>query len=115
MFRPSTRLLQAAFLAVALVAFTAAIWPDPVTTEAANADKALHFATFYILEFMALVAFTRVLPATIGLLAMGALIEVVQGFVGRDRSLWDFVADALGVLAVLLPQGVAAWRRRQKP
>ena len=99
----------------ALTAFTAAVWPNPVTTETANADTALHFATFYILQFLALAAIRRVLPATLGLLALGALIEVVQPLTGRDADVWDWVADGLGALAALAPLVLGRWLRRQDP
>jgi VanZ family protein len=112
--RPPDRLLQAAFFVAAVVAFTAAIWPQPVMPEAANGDKAIHFTSFYVLEFLALMAFRKrlVLPA-VGLVLLGGLIEVVQGMVGRDRSGWDWLADILGVVAAAAPMAAAAIRRRE--
>jgi hypothetical protein len=110
MIRPPLRLMQAAFVAACLVAFTVAIWPNPLKIEAGGGDKYLHFATFYILELLALLTARRkrILPA-VGLVAMGIAIELVQGLpmIGRDRDVWDVVADTLGVGAAILPWALA--------
>ena len=108
MIRPPLRLMQAAFVAACIVAFAVATWPDPLKIEGEGGDKYLHFATFYFLELLALVTARRRrwIPA-IGLVVMGGLIEVVQGMVGRDRSVWDLLADTLGVAAAVLPWALA--------
>jgi VanZ family protein len=36
---------------------------------------------------------------TLIVITLGALLELAQAFVGRDASMWDAVADALGVAA----------------
>ena len=108
MVRPPLALMRAAFVVACLVAFVAAISPDPLPIEGQGGDKYLHFTTFYVLELLALITARRkrILPA-IGLVVLGALIEVVQGMVGRDRSLWDLVADTLGIMAAILPWALA--------
>lgn len=55
----------------------------------------------------------RYLWIGIGLSLLGLAIEVLQGFTGRDPSLWDWVADSGGVLLGLLlaqPLGVPVIR-----
>jgi VanZ family protein len=113
MFRPPPRLSQAVFWAAALVALVGALWPNPPTPEVSNLDKAVHFTTFYVLELLALLAFprARTLAPVVGLVLFGGAIEIVQGMVGRDASVWDLVADGLGVLAGLLPFAMARWAR----
>ena len=38
-----------------------------------------------------------VLWAALSMFALGVAIEVLQGYVGRDASVWDAVADGVGV------------------
>ena len=73
-------------------------------------DKVEHALAFFALSAAAVQLFRRGWPLSlvaIGLLALGAGIEVAQGLLTTSRSMdpADFVADAIGVLA-----GVAlAW------
>lgn len=75
-------------------------------------DKAAHFIAFYILTALMYVAFPRrrrldlTMMATLG----GALIEIAQGFTGRDMGVGDMVANGLGAFAVLLPMYLQEWR-----
>jgi VanZ family protein len=73
-------------------------------------DKAAHFIAFGLILWSFGVLF-RHLPRTwAALLAitLGAAVEVVQGYIGRDPSWGDLLADALGVGTALLIWGV--WR-----
>lgn len=73
-------------------------------------DKAAHFIAFGLILWSLGVLFRR-LPRTWAALlaiAIGAGGEVVQGYIGRDPSWGDLLADALGVLTALLIWG--AWR-----
>ena len=68
-------------------------------------DKALHFTAYFGLAGIAFVAlwatratrWRKVLWPAIGLMVLGAVLEIVQGYVGRDMSIWDEVANTMGV------------------
>ena len=68
-------------------------------------DKLLHFTAYFGLSGLALVALVgrtrRTLLAALGLVLLGGALEVVQGMIGRDMSLYDELANAIGVLAGL--------------
>ena len=66
-------------------------------------DKAAHFIAFGLILWSFGVLFRRMprLWAAILTIALGAAVEVIQGFVGRDASWGDLLADALGVAAAL--------------
>lgn len=73
-------------------------------------DKAAHFVAFGLILWSLGVLFRR-LPRTWAALlavAIGAAVEVIQGFTGRDPSWGDLLADVLGVAAALLVWAV--WR-----
>ncbi|MFT3997811.1 MAG: hypothetical protein QM667_10420 [Asticcacaulis sp.] len=46
----------------------------------------------------------------LGVLAVGALIEVGQLFTGRSASIYDWLADAIGVTAAIVPSYVETFR-----
>ena len=74
-------------------------------------DKAAHFIAFGLILWSLGVLFRR-LPRTWAALlaiALGAAVEVVQRYVGRDPSWGDLLADTLGVVTALLIWVV--WRR----
>ena len=65
-------------------------------------DKALHFTAYLILAAMAEGAIRQrgwVKWAVLGLIALGAVMEVIQGFVGRDPSLLDAITNGGGAIA----------------
>lgn len=74
-------------------------------------DKLVHFCLFGLLLW----SFGVLLPkaprlALAGLaICAGGATEIIQGWVGRDPSWGDFLADVLGVSAALFFW--AAWRR----
>jgi hypothetical protein len=80
-------------------------------------DKAEHFLAFYILTLLAAAAFPRrpLWAVAVALSLLGAGIEVVQALpiVSRDSDFWDWFADTLAIMAVLLPFAVLSWRARQ--
>lgn len=80
-------------------------------------DKAEHFVAFFGLMLLVLVAFPRTASWRLGaiLSAEGAAIEIIQGLplVGRDADVWDWVADTIGILAVIAV--VLATRIRRTP
>ena len=67
-------------------------------------DKAAHFIAFGLILWSLGVLFRRIPRTWAALLAiaLGAAVEVLQGFVGRDPSWGDLLADALGVATALV-------------
>jgi hypothetical protein len=85
----------------------------PLAVESAapsGLDKAVHFVLFGLFLWSLGVLFPRVsrLAAAAIAIGTGALTELVQGFVGRDPSWGDLVADCLGVGVALFLW--SAWR-----
>ena len=68
-------------------------------------DKALHFTVYFGLAGIAFVAlwagrvrsWNTVLWPALGLVLLGGVLEIIQGYVGRDMSIWDEAANTLGV------------------
>lgn len=77
-----------------------ALMPMPRMPGPEGTDKSLHFLAFAVLVLPLTLAGPRHLlwlaPAA---LAFGALIELVQPFVGRSRELADLLTDGLGICA----------------
>lgn len=109
--------------AVALV-----VWGElskgPSQVEAVIWDKALHFTAYFGLAGMtclALKADRRVFAATLALLVLGGILEIAQGFTGRDPSWLDQLANSLGavlgagtgwlIVQLLRPKALAAASR----
>ena len=96
------RLVRWAFLpAVALVT-----WGElkPHLDVAAPYDKVLHFTAYFGLTGMATVALGRFRPAlwaAIALAVFGGILEIVQGYVGRDSDWGDELVNTIGVCAGL--------------
>ena len=64
-------------------------------------DKLLHFIAYFGLAAMAAAALKSrraVVLAGFALIALGAVLEIVQGFTGRDMSLFDELANTMGVV-----------------
>ena len=75
--------------------------PDAGEIEHLIWDKALHFIAYFGLGGLicvALKAERRVIPAILGLALFGGVLEIVQGFTGRDPSLRDELANILGAI-----------------
>jgi VanZ family protein len=78
-----------------------------------DADKLGHAAVYGVLAFLCARAWRRhessqaaaVERAMAMVLAFGALMEFMQGYVGRDPSLADWIADGVGALV-----GIAFWK-----
>jgi VanZ family protein len=66
-----------------------------------TSDKLLHFMAYFLLAAMAAAAVKKRSPAApvIGLIVLGGMLEIIQGFVGRDMSVYDELANALGAVA----------------
>lgn len=96
------------FWACVVAAFVVALAPGQAGQDwFEQADKLRHGVAFACLWVLGRQA--RVGPGwalALGLLVLGALIEVAQGMTGyRQMSFWDWVADAAGVAlgSLLLP------------
>lgn len=65
-------------------------------------DKVLHFTAYFGLGAMAAGAFKNRRPVVLsilGLIALGAGLEIVQSMVGRNASIFDEVANTAGALS----------------
>jgi VanZ family protein len=65
-------------------------------------DKTLHFSAYFILAAMAAGAVRQrgwVKWAVLGLITLGAVLEFVQAFVGRDPSFLDGITNGIGAIA----------------
>ena len=73
-------------------------------------DKGAHFVAFGVILLCFGALFPRLprLALAVGSVAVGGLVEIVQGMTGRDASWGDLLADALGALVVFLIW--AGWR-----
>jgi VanZ family protein len=76
--------------------------PDvPPVLQGVN-DKLLHFSAYFVLGAMAGGAVRQrgqVKWAVLGLVVVGAAIELVQAYVGRETSVLDGVANGAGAIA----------------
>ncbi|HEX4533727.1 MAG TPA: hypothetical protein VH000_05810 [Rhizomicrobium sp.] len=64
-------------------------------------DKLLHFIAYFGLAGMSLVALRPgrwALWTTAALIAMGGMLEIIQGMIGRDASWGDELANTLGAV-----------------
>ena len=89
-----------AFLGVTILS----VLPTP-RVDGLESDKLNHLIAYTVLTLLLVLSFSgdRRLPrglwiALLSLLLYGALIEVVQHYIGRQFDLMDMVANAVGVL-----------------
>lgn len=81
-------------LAIAVLTLSPVSAPAPVQ----HSDKVYHVIAFAGLALPVSFYVPRWLPAAIVVFALfGGLIEIVQPFVGRERSLWDWLGDVAGI------------------
>lgn len=82
-------------------------------------DKVLHAGAYFVLATLCLIAARRIGSTTswrtqvtiaMILLAYGAIDEITQQYVGRQCSVYDWLADAAGVAIAL---GLDRWRHRR--
>jgi hypothetical protein len=98
--------VRAAFWTALLMLLLLALAPIDVAGGFLN-DKVQHTLGFYTLTVLGLASWGRrsALRLTLGLMALGAAIELLQAtpLVGRDGEFMDWVADATGILLALVP------------
>lgn len=109
MRKPPRPVLHAARLADAVLfwpVLTFVLWgqlqPDVPNFVPEINDKLLHFFAYFVLGAMAGGAVRtrgRVKWAVLGLIAVGAAIELLQSYVGRETSLLDVAANGAGAIA----------------
>lgn len=89
-----------AFVICALVVLVLALLPSPPPGLTTGWDKSNHLLAFAVLAWLGCKAFPqRVAVALLGLLAYGALIEILQSFTPTRSAEWlDLLADSLGIL-----------------
>lgn len=103
--------LSATLLALLLpgeyLALFAAWWSwggDPGSAGFGHMDKLVHAAMFAICGYFIVLGWlsrrAQIVPLYLGLLALGAGTEWLQGYIpGRGADSWDIVADAAGTAA----------------
>ena len=103
------------FWATVLVTFFIAEMPAARAPQLFPWDKAEHFAAFYVLSYLAMVAFPRAPLIILGLWLslFGCAIELVQAlpFIHRDCDIMDWVADIAGIVASFAPTFLTQWRK----
>lgn len=89
-----------AFGACALAVLTLSLMPAPPPALGTGWDKSNHLLAFATLTWLALHAFPqRLRSLLLGLLAYGALIEILQSFTPTRSAEWlDLLADCVGIL-----------------
>jgi VanZ family protein len=93
-----------AFGSVALVVLVLALMPPVPHMPTTGWDKANHLRAFAVLAWLGSHAYPQRLASVMsGLLAYGALIEILQSFTTFRSADWhDLLADGLGLLPVWL-------------
>ena len=65
-------------------------------------DKAQHFIAYFGLAGMATMVFgfgPRLIQAIIAIILFSGILEILQGFTGRDPDILDFAANSVGALS----------------
>ncbi|MBT9386749.1 VanZ family protein [Pseudooceanicola sp. CBS1P-1] len=101
MSRPTFSLLLTTALALAVL--SAALAPSPEEVSLYGIDKVKHAGAFAVLTLPTALLAPRLLRWSLpGLLLLGGLIEILQPWFGRDRSVYDVCADGAGIILGLL-------------
>ena len=90
------------FWPVLLVVAWGELTPHPPAVALLVWDKAEHFSAYFGLSAMAAVALKadrRVVWSVLALIVLGGVLEIVQGFTGRDPSFYDELANTLGAFS----------------
>jgi hypothetical protein len=117
--RPGGRILDVLLwtASVALLSWIVVISLGPVPSAAPDfawSDKASHAAHYAVLAGLLLLAAVwrpgrgagpwpnRAAAVVVGLIVLGAVLEVLQAFVGRQPDVVDLLADAAGVVVAVM-------------
>lgn len=88
-------------LALVVGASLVALEVPPFDLGLSYQDLAAHFGAYGALATMASMALhsrAHSIRAVIGLIALGAALEIIQAFTFREPSLWDAIANTVGAL-----------------
>ena len=109
MTRPSQ--WQVAFVLCVFCVLVLALVPAPPRLFTTGWDKSNHLLAFSVMAWLGARAFPqRMVLVLLGLLAYGALIEILQSFTPTRSAEWlDLLADALGILVGWLIVSGWAW------
>jgi VanZ family protein len=115
-----SRLALFLFLPAVAVVSWGELSPEAVAAEMNFSDKALHFIAYFGLAGILCVALKgdrRVLTMTVLIAVFGGVLEILQGFTGRDPDIYDELTNILGaatgagtgwiVLWLLVPKTLA--------
>lgn len=103
-------------LVLGVVVAGLALSPVSVPMPVHNADKLYHAVAFAGLSVPVSFLAPRLIPMTVIVLAVfGGVIEVIQPYVGRECSLWDWLANVAGIaIGVIIGRtGAAMFCRSQ--
>jgi VanZ family protein len=110
----ASRTVRALFWAAAAFAFVMAVLPHPPQVLGEPNDKVQHITAFATLALLGSFAYpaTALISLLVRLSLFGGAIEVVQAIpaLHRDSDVWDWAADTVAVIVVLLL--VRFWRKR---
>jgi hypothetical protein len=90
-------------------------WPHPTVGSPLPSDKWDHGATFALLALVFSCGRRHAWAWTLGVIAWGGVIELVQPYVGRSGEWLDLAADAAGALGGLAVLSIPplAWLHRR--
>lgn len=111
-------LWRSSFWVAVVAGMVLALWPVPEKGEPwfPHADKLQHAVSFGVLVLLGTRGGYRIWPMlALGLLALGAAIEVLQGFTPtRTAEFGDWLADAAGIaVGFLVDRALRGLSRRQ--
>jgi VanZ family protein len=89
------------FWPVVLLVAWGELTPNPPDLVTLVWDKILHFIAYFCLAGLATIALDARRPAlwaVLGLVILGGVLEILQGFTGRDPDLYDEVANTCGAV-----------------
>jgi len=120
MVRPGAKVIAAAWLVYWACLFISTHIPIPKSApRIRHGDKLAHFAAYFALTLLGAwrlrsnnhrsITMLWIWAAFYGL--YGVADEILQPFVGRTRSIWDWLADLLGVVLATL---AVSWFWRSK-